>query len=258
MARLLQIAFLALTLASNASLAAAQESGEAAPDPYLAAAVEALTDGDHRFALELLERAAVRGDDPRITYYTAFAREKLGRCDEARRTYQAAVEAGPVRFSAAAQAALEGFDARCVVVLEDVPVVEHGVRRPRRSPTLATTGWVVGTVGALALLFVPVKMAFDREVATQSEEFFKARYDCEISLGTIGDDCDADEVKANPQWSTYERRLRTARQGDIALIVGGATLLGAGIVAVIVGSSRPAIALAPVPGGAAVVWTSRF
>jgi len=49
-------------------------------------------------------------------------------------------------------------------------------------------GWVLTTVGALTLVALPVKMAFDREIATQSEQYFEQVYECEVTFGELAED----------------------------------------------------------------------
>lgn len=250
-----------LVLLTTPVAAAAQVEPEPAPDPYLTAAVASLGEQDYELGLRLLKKAARRGSDPRVTYYTAFALEKLGRCDQARRTYEDAVFAGPPRFTAAANAALEGFDTRCAQVAtrtQSPPEAAVDTRMPRRSNTLATVGWVLTTVGGLVLVGVPVKMAFDREIATQTEQYFEQVYECDVDSGELGADCDDEAVKSNPQWKPYDQRIRNARRSNVWMIVTGSALLIGGITSVVIGSSRPTVMVAPIHGGAAIVWSTSF
>lgn len=254
-ARALYIA-LCVLLGISLALPCGAQQAEPMADPYLAAAVEALGAHDHQLALDLLDKAATRSADPRITYYAGYALEKLGRCDEARRKYQISAANGPPRFTEAANGALAGFDQRCV---PRKPDVEKPQVVRQRGGTLKIVGWVLTTVGALTFAALPVKIAFDREIATQSEQYFEQVYECDVNFGELADDCDAEAIKSNPQWQTYDRRITTAKQSNVWMIAGGSALVASGIAMVIIGSTRrPAVALLPVPGGAVGTVSFRF
>lgn len=250
-------AALVLTLSLLCSSVPVLAQTPPAPHPYLAAAVQALADGEAELGLQLLERAEPHTDDPRLTYYRAFALEKLGRCDEARTSYVAAQSSGLPEFERAAKAALEGLQTRCTP-LRTRPQAP-AVREVRRAaPAAVSLGLIVSTIGGMGLLAVPAKHAFDQQVASTSEEYFARAYACKVSGGEIDAGCDRAAIEADEQWDVYERRNATARTSTIALAVGGTTLLGVGILAIALGSRRVAVSAAPGPGGAVVIVRAGF
>jgi tetratricopeptide (TPR) repeat protein len=249
----------------------AQAQSSSAPEKYLEAAVAALEVGDNELGLLLLQKAGERSDDPRIGYYTAYALEKTGRCDEAKRGYEKAIEAGPERFAAAARDALSGLAARCgvpaveapetgasgssdVTAADDVPVRS----RRGRGTGWRILGWVSASLGAVALGVVPVKNAVDHKAAEQAEQPFEEAYSCSIDFGEIGKECDEDAVRSNPYWPIYEDKIGLAKRTNVYLIAGGATLLALGVTAFVLGATRPAVAVVPNSRGMSAVLVVPF
>ena len=251
---------LALVLSLVATPAVSQE---APPDPNLAAGVEALQAGNHEAALRLLKRASRSSDDPRIVYYEAYALEKLGKCQQAHDRYLDAVAKGPEQYTASAIKALRGFYDRCAVephaaAAQRDAVVKMVEPNKPRSRTLATVGWVLASIGALTFAGLPVKLAFEREVASRSETYLETVYMCDVDKGEIGQDCDEEAVRSNEQWNPYVRRIEAGKRSSYIMVATATALVVGGIASIAIGSSRASVSAAPTNDGATMSLSFRF
>lgn len=240
------VAILAAMLVSIVGTAAASASSPNTDDK-LVAGHAALQEGDWSRGLSLLNQTP--GDDPRVAYYRAYALEKLGRCREARASYEA-VGTTDKRMAEHAERALLGLSDRCAE-----PLVEQPVRLGSGRVGWKVAGWTTLALGALTVLAVPTKASVERGAASEAEDYFQLRYECDVTPNEVsGADCKKAELGEDEIWGEYRERTAAAARMNRTLLIGGGATFGLGIATLLtVAMTRPgavAFVASPTPDGA--------
>ncbi len=239
------------------ALAVAPAEAAAAPfDQLLDDAVAALGREDYEDGLRLLDEAARLRQDPRIVYYRGYAFEKLGRCRDAKQNYEEVARdtRGSEKLRSIAVDALSGVVDRCAQPTPAIaarPEVEATADTAERGLGEGRTGWKMlatsfVSIGAVALVSVPLQAKAIRRLAEQGQPYFEARYGCTVEYGKVsGEACDAEALFEDEAYDRYQDTLAASRRTVYAVASVGVGLLGAGIVTFLtVGLSRPSTSTA--------------
>lgn len=236
------------------------------PSDDLREGVAALEAKDYRRGLRLLERADAAGEDPRASYYLAYAMEKTGACQTARTQYRDAAirEDVPQPLRVAAVDALMELELRCPSSSENeasAPGESPRTKRERSPVGWQIAGWTSTIVGSLVLLFIPLKSSAERGTAKPTEEYFLTRYGCTVEFGNVEPGCDESGLKEDTVFRTYNEQVRSARRSTRVAWIAGGTLATAGIITLVTiaatspGRPTPSAFITPEGDvGASVTW----
>lgn len=238
-----------------------------ASDARLNRAFEELQAERFERALNLLDDALDDAENPeeasKLSYYRAFALEKLGQCELAELAYRRVLDGSNQKLRTFARESLSGFDDRCVAASK----VEQPVQLERGSGRVGwkVFGWTTMILGGLTLAALPVKHSLERNVTSQAEPYFSLQYNCKVEDGDVsGQRCDRDGLEKDDAYLEYQESLATANKWSKVMIFSGIGAASVGLTTLIlVAVTRPdaadlQVSFVPLPSGGMATAGIRF